>query len=52
MIRPTQSSYEHDELAHAIIGAVLEVHSEFGVGLMEKIYENALCCELSIRGLR
>ena len=42
-----------NELSHAIIGAAIEVHRELGgPGLLEDVYEEALCHELSIRGLK
>jgi len=39
------------ELTHAIIGAAIEVHRELGPGLLEAVYEECLCHELSTRGL-
>ena len=42
-----------NELSHQIIGASIEVHRTFGgPGLLESIYEAALCHELTLRGLR
>ena len=42
-----------DELSHQIIGASIEVHRTLGgPGLLESIYEAALCHELTLRGLR
>lgn len=41
----------HEKLTEAIIGAAIEVHRELGPGLMESVYEECLCHELSIRGL-
>jgi GxxExxY protein len=35
-----------DALAHAVIGAAIEVHRVLGPGLLESIYEEALCAEL------
>jgi GxxExxY protein len=35
------------ELTGRIIGASMEVHRTLGPGLDEKIYENALCIELT-----
>ncbi len=41
-----------NELSHLIIGAAIEVHRELGgPGLLEEIYEEALCCELEMKGL-
>ena len=40
------------ELTQKIIGAAFEVHNTLGCGLLEKVYENALCCELRSRGQR
>ena len=39
-----------DELTEAIIGAAIEVHRVLGPGLLESIYEAALCHELGLRG--
>lgn len=40
------------ELTHQIIGAAIEVHKLLGgPGLIENVYESALCHELSLRGL-
>ncbi|WP_310449671.1 GxxExxY protein [Sulfuritalea sp.] len=40
-----------DEVTERIIGAAIEVHRILGPGLLESIYEEALCHELSLRGL-
>lgn len=41
-----------DEISHQIIGASIEVHRTLGgPGLLESIYEAALCHELILRGL-
>jgi len=42
---------EIDELAHAVIGAAIEVHRILGPGFLEAIYEQALCVELRLRGI-
>ena len=43
--------YERDDLTFIIIGAAMAVHSELGPGLLENVYENALCIELAPRNL-
>jgi len=42
----------NDFLTQKIIGAAIEVHRNLGRGLLESIYEEALCFELEIRGLK
>lgn len=39
-----------DDLTEKIIGAAIEVHRLLGPGLLESIYEEALCIELQMRG--
>ena len=39
-------------LSHEVIGAAIEVHRILGPGLLESVYEGALCRELSLRGMR
>ena len=42
-----------NSLSYKIIGAAIEVHRTLGgPGLLEKIYESALCRELFLQGLR
>jgi GxxExxY protein len=38
-------------LSYEVIGAAIEVHRLLGPGLLESIYEVALCKELSLRGV-
>src|SRR5437764_5700815 len=41
-----------NEISHAVLGAAIEVHRELGgPGLLEDVYEEALCFELELRGL-
>ena len=40
-----------DKLTEMIIGAAIEVHKILGPGLLESIYEEAMCHELALRGL-
>lgn len=47
----TPTPFESDNLSGRIIGAAIEVHKTIGPGLIESIYENALCHELSLRNL-
>lgn len=43
---------EHDVLTQKIIGAAIEVHRTLGPGLLESIYEEALCYEFDLRGIQ
>ena len=38
-----------DEITHRIIGAAIEVHKILGPGLLELIYEEALCKEFEFQ---
>lgn len=46
-----EPSEELDGLAHAVIGAAIEVHRHLGPGYLESIYEEALAVELGLRGV-
>src|SRR4051794_2967200 len=41
-----------NSLTDRIIGAAIEVHRHLGPGLLESVYEECLCHELGIMGLR
>ncbi|MCY7345610.1 MAG: GxxExxY protein [Pyrinomonadaceae bacterium] len=41
-----------DFLTQKIIGAAIEVHKILGAGLLESIYEEALCHEFDLREIR
>lgn len=43
---------EENEISRIIIGAAIEVHRILGPGLLESIYEEALCHELHLRGIK
>jgi GxxExxY protein len=42
----------YEELTEKILGAAIEVHRALGPGLLESAYEECLCYELNLRGLR
>jgi GxxExxY protein len=48
----TAPKLRFEELTEQILGAVIEVHKVLGPGLMESAYEECLCHELNLRGLR
>ncbi len=41
-----------DPLTEKIIGAAIEVHRILGPGLLESVYEQALCYEFELRGIK
>ena len=41
----------HSELAHAIVGAAIEVHRRIGPGQLESVYQRSLACELRYRAI-
>jgi GxxExxY protein len=40
-----------NEITYEIRGAIYDVYKELGPGLLESVYEEALCFELEKRGL-
>src|SRR5262245_14812178 len=42
---------EDEELTRRIIGAAIEVHRLLGPGFLERIYERAMCHELSLQSI-
>lgn len=49
--RSGQVPAEWNRITGEIIGAAIEVHRELGPGLLERLYEQALCHELGLRGI-
>jgi len=43
--------FKHKELTYKIIGCAMEVHKVLGTGLLESVYEAALCVELEKAGI-
>jgi GxxExxY protein len=48
----TRRKLIYEDLTEKIIGAAIEVHKALGPGLMESTYEECLCHELALRGLK
>lgn len=48
----TKTDEEIERIVHEVIGAAIEVHKNLGPGLLERHYEEALCIELDLRGLK
>jgi GxxExxY protein len=42
---------EVNQITEAVIGAAIEVHRTLGPGLLESVYEECLCRELSLRNI-
>jgi GxxExxY protein len=40
------------EITERVIGACIEIHRQLGPGLLESVYEECLCYELSVLGIR
>jgi GxxExxY protein len=42
---------ENDPFTASIIAVLIEIHRELGPGLLESMYENAICHEFDLRGI-
>ena len=49
---PADDRQRANDLSREIIGAAIEVHRHLGPGLFESAYEECLCCELGLRGIK
>lgn len=47
----TQDDLSRDMLTQRVIGAAIEVHRQLGPGLLEGVYQECLCHELSLRAI-
>jgi GxxExxY protein len=47
-----ESTASYEDLTGRVIGAAIEVHRQIGPGLLEMVYEDCMCEELSLRGIR
>mgnify|MGYP006284578045 CR=1 FL=1 len=47
-----KQTMELNKITGKIIGCCIAIHKELGPGLLESIYESALCIELDERGLK
>jgi GxxExxY protein len=47
-----EEEMHENEISERIIGAAIEVHRVLGPGLLESIYEEALCHEFHLRNIR
>ena len=43
---------QENDISGKIIGAAIEVHKKLGPGLLESAYEECLCCEMQLRGIK
>jgi GxxExxY protein len=42
----------YQELTEQIIGGAIEVHKAIGPGLLQSVYQECMCREMNLRGLR
>ncbi|MDE2952742.1 MAG: GxxExxY protein [Chloroflexota bacterium] len=47
-----EKSSDGKPISYKIIGAAIEVHRTLGAGLLESVYEDALCIELDLQNIK
>jgi len=52
MVELLEPDKQLDSIMHDVIGAAIEVHRYLGPGLLEAVYEKALCLELTDRRIK
>ena len=50
-MNPIELPQSLNQLSHQVIGCAIEVHKELGPGLLESVYEAAMCVELEHAGI-
>jgi GxxExxY protein len=50
--RGVATERQENDISGKIIGAAIEVHKKLGPGLLESAYEECLCCEMQLRGIK
>ena len=51
MLTGYEGSSDGKPISYKIIGAAIEVHRTLGAGLLESVYEDALCIELDLQNI-
>lgn len=51
MVERVDLPHALNELSHRVIGCAIEVHRELGPGLLESVYEAAMCAEFDQAGI-
>ncbi len=52
MLTEYETSSDGKPISYKIIGAAIEVHQTLGAGLLESVYEDALCIELDLQNIK
>lgn len=51
MVAEYEEQSDGKPISYKIIGAAIEVHRMLGAGLLESVYEDALCIELDLQSI-